>query len=78
VPSTSEEFLKLAPHAEKATVADATHMVAGDNNDHFMGAAIAPFLKRQAPRSKQVMMTILFFCRCWASAWPAPISRPRS
>ena len=42
-----EEFLKLAPHAEQATVEDATHMVAGDRNDHFMGA-VTPFLKRQA------------------------------
>jgi len=42
-----EEFLKLAPHAEQTTVEDATHMVAGDRNDHFMGA-VTPFLKRQA------------------------------
>jgi len=42
-----EEFLKLAPHAEQATVEDATHMVAGDRNDYFMGA-VTPFLKRQA------------------------------
>lgn len=41
-----EEFLKLAPHAEQATVEDAAHMVAGDRNDHFMGA-VTPFLKRQ-------------------------------
>ena len=44
-----EEFLKLAPHAEKATVADASHMVAGDNNEHFMGA-VMPFLKRIGSR----------------------------
>jgi pimeloyl-ACP methyl ester carboxylesterase len=41
------EFLKLAPHAEQVTVDDAAHMVAGDRNDHFMGA-VAPFLDRQA------------------------------
>lgn len=43
----AEEFLKLAPHAEHVEVADASHMVAGDANDHFL-AAISPFLKRQA------------------------------
>lgn len=42
-----EEFLKLAPHAEQATVDDAAHMVAGDRNDHFMGA-VTPFLNRQS------------------------------
>jgi pimeloyl-ACP methyl ester carboxylesterase len=42
-----EEFLKLAPHAERATVEEAGHTVAGDRNDHFMGA-VTPFLKRQA------------------------------
>ncbi|QKK03631.1 MAG: alpha/beta fold hydrolase [Pseudomonadota bacterium] len=41
-----QEFLKLAPHAEQATIEDAGHMVAGDRNDHFMGA-VTPFLKRQ-------------------------------
>lgn len=43
----AEEFLKLAPHAEHVEVSDASHMVAGDANDHFL-AAISPFLKRQA------------------------------
>ncbi len=43
----SDEFLKLAPHAEHIEVPDASHMVAGDANDHFL-AAISPFLKHQA------------------------------
>ncbi|MFU8832792.1 MAG: alpha/beta fold hydrolase, partial [Wenzhouxiangella sp.] len=45
----SDEFLKLAPHAEHVEVPDAAHMVAGDANDHFL-AAISPFLKKQAAR----------------------------
>lgn len=42
---TIEEFLQLAPHAEHAELADATHMVAGDANDRFT-ATIAGFLRR--------------------------------
>ena len=41
------EFLKLAPHAEHVSVADASHMVAGDVNDRFM-RAVEPFLSKQA------------------------------
>ncbi|GAB4201273.1 MAG: alpha/beta hydrolase [Wenzhouxiangellaceae bacterium] len=40
-----DELLTLIPHAEHARVADATHMVAGDDNDRFQ-AAIRPFLQR--------------------------------
>jgi pimeloyl-ACP methyl ester carboxylesterase len=42
---TIEEFLALAPHAEHAELADATHMVAGDANHRFT-ATIADFLHR--------------------------------
>lgn len=42
---TIDEFLQLAPHAEHAQLADATHMVAGDANDRFT-ATIADFLHR--------------------------------
>lgn len=42
-----KEFLKLAPHAERTTIEEAGHTVAGDKNDHFMGA-VTPFLQRQA------------------------------
>ncbi|AKS42894.1 alpha/beta fold hydrolase [Wenzhouxiangella marina] len=48
----AEEFLKLAPHAEHAEVADAAHMVAGDANDRFLGA-IMPFLKKQAQKGEK-------------------------
>jgi len=43
----ADEFFKLAPHAEHAEVANASHMVAGDANDKFL-SAIMPFLKRRA------------------------------
>ena len=48
----AEEFLKLAPHAEHAEVADAAHMVAGDANDRFLGS-IMPFLKKQAQKGEK-------------------------
>ncbi len=44
-----EEFLKLCPHAEHVSVADAGHMVAGDVNDRFLHAAV-PFLKKHTPQ----------------------------
>ncbi len=43
--STIEEFMRLVPHAEHQQIADATHMVVGDDNTRFT-AAIAHFLKR--------------------------------
>ncbi|PKM03813.1 MAG: hypothetical protein CVV17_04150 [Gammaproteobacteria bacterium HGW-Gammaproteobacteria-7] len=39
------EFLNLAPHAEHVQLADATHMLAGDDNDHFTDTVLA-FLSR--------------------------------
>lgn len=42
---TVEEFLASVPHAEHAHLPEATHMVAGDDNDAFT-AAILPFLSR--------------------------------
>lgn len=38
-----DEFIKLAPHAERAEVEGAGHMVAGDANDAFI-ESITPFL----------------------------------
>jgi pimeloyl-ACP methyl ester carboxylesterase len=43
-----EEFRQLAPTAEYVNVADATHMVAGDENDAFT-EAIADFVRRVQP-----------------------------
>jgi pimeloyl-ACP methyl ester carboxylesterase len=40
-----DEFLKLCPHAEHVSLADAAHMVAGDVNDRFLHAAV-PFLRK--------------------------------
>ena len=42
-----DEFLRLVPHARYVDIADARHMVAGDENDHF-GAAVVEFI-RQLP-----------------------------
>jgi len=41
----AKEFLELVPHAEYVDVADARHMVAGDQNDHF-STAVLDFLGR--------------------------------
>lgn len=41
----AREFLDLVPHAEYVDVADARHMVAGDQNDHF-SSAVLDFLAR--------------------------------
>lgn len=41
---TAEEFLQLVPHASYVNVANAAHMVAGDNNDVF-ASAVSDFLK---------------------------------
>jgi pimeloyl-ACP methyl ester carboxylesterase len=41
-------FRGLVPHAEYSDIADATHMVVGDQNDSF-GEAIVEFLLRTAP-----------------------------
>lgn len=40
---TAREFLQLVPHANYVNVANAAHMVAGDNNDVF-AAAVGEFL----------------------------------
>jgi len=48
----SEEFLKLAPHAEHVEIAEASHMLVGDDNERFLGA-IRSFLKRQASETKK-------------------------
>lgn len=44
----AQSFLELCPHAEYVNVTDASHMVAGDRNDHFTGAVIE-FLSRVVP-----------------------------
>jgi non-heme chloroperoxidase len=44
-PEGVKEFLALVPHAEYADIAGADHMVAGDRNDAFNGAAFE-FLER--------------------------------
>ena len=44
----AQSFLKQCPHAEYVQVNNAAHMVAGDRNDNFAGAAIE-FLSRVAP-----------------------------
>lgn len=36
-----EHFLELVPHAQHAQIADATHMVAGDQNDQFSASILA-------------------------------------
>jgi pimeloyl-ACP methyl ester carboxylesterase len=47
----AKEFLELVPHAEYVDVADARHMVAGDQNDHFSNAVLE-FLGRQKPETR--------------------------
>lgn len=42
------DFLQLVPHAEHRRIAEATHMVAGDQNDQFTNAIVA-FLDAAAP-----------------------------
>lgn len=44
-PEAAAHFRTLAPHAEFSDIADATHMVVGDQNDAF-GDAILDFLMR--------------------------------
>lgn len=44
-PEAVAHFRELVPHAEYSNIADATHMVVGDQNDVF-GDAIVGFLKR--------------------------------
>lgn len=44
-PEAVEHFRKLAPHATWSDIADATHMVAGEQNDVF-GIAFVDFLMR--------------------------------
>jgi non-heme chloroperoxidase len=44
----AKAFLAQCPHAEYVNVTNAAHMVAGDRNDIFAGAAIE-FLRRVAP-----------------------------
>jgi len=44
----AQEFLKLTPHAEYVSVANAAHMVAGDRNDVF-GTSVIAFLQRAVP-----------------------------
>jgi pimeloyl-ACP methyl ester carboxylesterase len=44
----AESFLKQCPQAEYVEVGNAAHMVAGDRNDNFAGAAIE-FLSRVVP-----------------------------
>jgi len=48
---TAREFRELVPHAEYVDVADAAHMVAGDQNDVFCDAVV-DFLKRTIVTSR--------------------------
>ena len=45
---TVAHFLQLVPHAQHVRLADATHMVAGDDNDAFIDTLLA-FLRAQFP-----------------------------
>lgn len=45
-PEAVVHFKTLVPHAEYTDIADATHMVVGDQNDAF-GQAIVEFLIRR-------------------------------
>jgi non-heme chloroperoxidase len=45
-----KEFLRLCPHAEYLNIAEAGHMVTGDENDSF-GQATIDFLGRNVPAS---------------------------
>ena len=45
---TIAHFLQLVPHAQHVRLADATHMVAGDDNDAFIDTLLA-FLRAQFP-----------------------------
>ena len=49
-PQTVAEFLALVPHAQHVHLADATHMVAGDDNDAFT-AAVLNYLDALPPAS---------------------------
>jgi pimeloyl-ACP methyl ester carboxylesterase len=42
------EFCELVPHAEYVDIADAAHMIVGDENDTF-GRAVIDFLSRRVP-----------------------------
>lgn len=50
--NATERFRELLPHAEIAQIADARHMVAGDDNDAFLDA-IADFVTRHAGRGEK-------------------------
>ena len=39
-PRTVEEFMTLVPHAQHVHLPDATHMVAGDDNNAFTSAVL--------------------------------------
>jgi pimeloyl-ACP methyl ester carboxylesterase len=45
---TVAHFLQLVPHAQHVRLADATHMLAGDDNDAFIDTLLA-FLRAQFP-----------------------------
>jgi pimeloyl-ACP methyl ester carboxylesterase len=46
---TASEFLEMVPHAEYVDLADAHHMVAGDQNDAFTDTVVEFLLRRFAP-----------------------------
>jgi pimeloyl-ACP methyl ester carboxylesterase len=51
--TTIDEFLKLVPHAEHQRIADATHMVVGDDN-HTFTQSVSTFIHRLAvPKNPQ-------------------------
>jgi pimeloyl-ACP methyl ester carboxylesterase len=50
---TVAHFLQLVPQAEHVRLADATHMLAGDDNDSFSDTLLA-FLRAQFPHSASV------------------------
>ena len=50
----AREFLELCPRSEYVNVGSASHMVAGDRNDAFVGA-VAKFVARAAPATSRGM-----------------------
>ncbi len=50
---TIDHFLRLVPHASHVVLPDATHMLAGDDNDGFSDALLA-FLRAQFPMAADI------------------------
>lgn len=54
---TVAHFLQLVPHAQHVRLADATHMLAGDDNDAFIDTLLA-FLRAQFPGATPAPCTL--------------------